>query len=290
MEVRNAAQPDEQPHAARVLALEPGSKGCGGEPGGEAAFLAPSLAHNLGLRLHLQPHLRNAVGGDGIEPEAPPEAHAEAVIIRPYSCSWAAAGRAPADGSQPAANAQGAYAILAVPVARDVHIQVVRQPEQRPMLGAQHSGKAAPGAGGQPGDADDSDMIVEALQQHLASTLQLVCEGDVLAAPKPTSDPALELLANLLPPVDEHSPRAAAGGAEQQLFYFKITRLLPSGEGPMAISAASTAVQLVGTCSNSLPVGLAEYLAAPPAAAPGKSEPWPVPRVVCSDGGVGRGL
>ena len=291
-------RPEIVPHLARMLPL-PALGDASGDFASSSqrmhwadgvAYLAPSLAHNLGLALHLQPLLAGAGGASlpaqervrirrcgGIASGADGAAHATAVAALP----------------QPLADA------AAVPLAAEVQVAVVRRPEhvllQMPPPPQQL-------LGGPPLDDDleaKAAAVEEREQQEEASASatmaleawfmhcpRVVCEGDVLAVlrRRPSAGGVTTLLANLQALGDGS---ACAATEMEEVLYFKVMHALPvealearhqqdataaksssrediapAAARPLAVDVAVTAVKLVGTCASSLPVGLEAYLAA----------------------------
>ena len=281
--VRNAGRPEVLPHLARVVPA-PDSSSRHALP---TAYLAPSLAHNLGLPLHLDALLRQPGPGGTSNPHDAPRPGR--VLLQRYA---APAGVAVAMLPQPMSDG------AAVPLAAEVHVAVVRRPStvllQSPHSTATSNNAGSPAdgnrgnAGSHAGDsaqlggmcaAGSSEEagadVVAALQSWFMGHTRVVCKGDVLAVPKQVG--LGSLAAHLVPNLHSGSQ---PGRHEQELVYFKIAKLVlgssqeghtatscagtqPSAvAGPAAVDVSVTAVQLVGTCASSIPVGLDSYLAA----------------------------
>lgn len=223
--VSNANRPGAQPHLARLLALPIPAAGAAAAAAAAdgVAFLAPSLAHNLGLAPHLWPLLHPGGSGststsspadatgssNGLPVHGPDRVRIERYypLEEPTKQHWLRHGVA-----QPGAEAAD------VPVAAEVHIALVRCPalavlhqrarqsgQQQPQhvshsedselpdaepagLGSGAASHAAAGAaedGIAGADAQAaSDDAVAALQQWFVHARRVVCPGDVLAVPR----------------------------------------------------------------------------------------------------------
>lgn len=224
--VTNEGRPEVPPHLARLLALPEFI--CNGSSSSAAtssmadgvAYLAPSLAYNLGLGLHLRPLLHGGNestddNGGHSSSSSSLNSGLDRVLIRRFASSPSQQQqerqqelhRLPQPGSEAAA----------VPVAAEVHISVVRMPAVAVLQ--QPRAKSLPGGGnvsqdaeapadgssggGQEGNATAgsnnaarrgaaasqpsataSDNAVAALQQWLLAACRVVQEGDVLAVPR----------------------------------------------------------------------------------------------------------
>eukprot|EP00887_Chlorella_sp_A99_P007151 scaffold2.g7151.t1 len=305
--VCNSGRPALQPRLARVLV----ATHTGGEAG--VAYLAPSLAHNLGLALHLQPLLAQGGGLASADHKGSsargPE---ERVVLERYGAQAVpATGAVDRCALLPQPMSDPAY----VPFATAVHVAVVRCPLEvllHPPLGDDGSEEGA--AHDQPPPPADSDQrgeaAVAALQSWLLAQTRVVSPGDVLAVPRRRSGGAAEALPNLHCPAPKAGVRQGEGEGQQQngqadvqlerqqqqgeepeghgqeLVYFKMVKLevagveaIPAANGAggepagreatggaaapiaAAVQVGKTAVQMVGTCASSVPVGLDAYLA-----------------------------
>ncbi|KAL4420721.1 hypothetical protein ABPG75_010377 [Micractinium tetrahymenae] len=185
VQVANAARPRLAPRLARLLALPaPATAGAGAGAGAGAAdpkdgtaYLAPSLAFNLGLALHLWPLLHGdqqqgeqqaAEQQAGQRQVAAPAAF-DRVLVQRYSPPLGLAVEEEDQGQQQQEQwrrlLQPGDEPAAVPVAAEVQVAVVRLPQaavllqQRPERGSTHSGSQAGwrgsgGAGAADGPAD----------------------------------------------------------------------------------------------------------------------------------------
>lgn len=263
--VSNPAEPCIAPHIARVLALAPAAQ-VAPAPRDAVAYLAPSLAHNLGLALHLQPLLSSegaAAGGQ--------VALHRLDVPRPGGGSTSGGGRMvsfPQPGLEEEAQ---------VVVAEEVDIAVVRTPVVTALGPANARPSGAEGDGGvaaaPPADESGADLAADALRRYLVTGTRLVCEGDVFAAPRAEHDEgASQLLANLnrLPAGKQAAAGATGPPAQQQsslppaspdLVHFKVMRLAARGGLVAAVDVEATIVRMVGSCSSGLPVGLPGYVA-----------------------------
>ena len=188
--VTNASRPDVPPHLARLLSLPTVAAASSTAAAADGvAYLAPSLAFNLGLALHLWPLLQHrgsedstssgSIGSDGSLPRC-----GDRVLIRRYSQAAPSPPplqQQPRQQQQPQLGwhrlAQPGSEEAAVPVAAEAHIAIVRvpvttvlqqhaKPQQRPGSSASDDAEAMPpadsngdggtgGAGG-PGGSDIS--------------------------------------------------------------------------------------------------------------------------------------
>jgi hypothetical protein len=247
--VAAVGRPEVPPHLARLLALTHPPRGAsprdggggptGAEPADGVAYLAPSLAHNLGLALHLTPLLL-LDGGDGTRDSAgsPGRAPLDRVLIQRYA-GVTSQEEQQQQGQQQQGQQQrlaqpGSEAVL-VPVAGEADFAVVRTPapallQQRPQTGAAEgaaarepgqppasagsgdgagSGPAAalastdgggdPTAGGGAAPPAASDDAAAALQQWLLAARRVVQLGDVVAVPRPPPSGTGPLLPLALP-------------------------------------------------------------------------------------------
>lgn len=137
VQVANAARPDVQPRLARLLALAPAHASADVLDG--TAYLAPSLAFNLDLPLHLwplldgshQPGEPHAADEQALQQQAAPPAALDRVLVQRYRPP-AGLGLDVGDGGQ---QQQWHHLVqpggepAAVPVAAEVHVAVVRTPQ-----------------------------------------------------------------------------------------------------------------------------------------------------------------
>lgn len=281
VEVRNAARPDLPRHLARVLPSPASAP--------EAALLAPGLAYNLGLALHLGPLLQGHGAGVGA-------GAAEHVLLAPYTSPPAA----PADGrsQRSVLVAQPSAEPAAVPLAEALQLAVVytpaetllteapapRSPASQPLGGEAAAGEAGAGAAGGAGTGggeEQQEVAVQALRHFFLAAPRLVCQGDVLAVPRRQAVPSAATLPNLLQPPGGAAKQGTAGqgGADDgaavsqsvhhqqqepvapcDVLYVRVVRALPDGCGPVVVDAESTQIQLGGRCRSGIPPALPAYL------------------------------
>jgi hypothetical protein len=185
--VTNASRPDVPPHLSRLLALPPvaAASSTAAAAADGVAYLAPSLAFNLGLALHLWPLLQHSGAEDSSSSssnEGMPRSGDRVVIWR---YSQALPSHPPLQQQQQQRRRQLGWHHLAqpgseeaaVPVAAEAHIAIVRvpvttvlqqhaKPPQRPGSGASDDAEAmspgdshgdgGAGGGGSPGGNDTS--------------------------------------------------------------------------------------------------------------------------------------
>lgn len=269
------------PHLARLLALPESVSGAAADPAADGvAYLAPSLAFNLGLTLHLWPLLElPADGADGSTADSRVRSRGGApdrVRIQRYAQLPAVQQADPQQQwhrmEQPGVEA------AAVPVAAEAHIAIVRVPvaavlqqrakqpagQERQQSGREDGDLASADGEGLPTGASDataaardqaagpaaSDDAVAALQHWLMHARRVVCSGDVLAVPKlpPGTGSGSHLLPQLLPNLHMPQPHAAAVAAPPaaavvppELLYFKVAQLVLPQQAPDAQQAAPAA-------------------------------------------------
>ena len=268
VQVSNAARPGVAPRLARLLALPQGLAGSRAAPANGVAYLAPSLAFNLGLALHLWPLLHpvssgsandgsssgggaraSGISGSGSGGQQP--AGPDRVLICRYEGS-------PGD----AAGGQQQLCVLdqpggepaMVPVAAEVQFLVVRLPQsavlQPPPQAGGGGGDDAPpqpptsnaergggddgtGPAGSGRAATASDDAVAALQQWLLAAQRVVGRGDMLAVPRMRgasgSSGADVLLPDLLPNLHAQAAPPAAAAAPIDLLYFQVSQVVLPG-------------------------------------------------------------
>jgi hypothetical protein len=289
------------PHLARVLAIPVGNAGMAvftpTPPQHFTAYLAPGLAHNLGLALHLIPLLH---------PGAAHPAHNAASAQRIPCVEIKRHGNMACDHhhrqqqqlqQQQQAPAEGvikqqAYACIPVSgnrsalvdVALRVHLSVIRRPTtdvlRPPSMeevdgshGGAHGegegegsedGRGGGGGGGGGGAGERkrrAASTVAALQSYFLGATRVVSGGDVLAVARPPDSSAAALLPQLF------QRPLQPGGAEQaqqphpELLYFRVDSLEPEGKGPQAVDVKKTEVKLAGSSCGGVPVGVEAYLA-----------------------------
>ena len=316
----NPDRPELRPHIARIWPYEGAAE--------STIFVAPTLAYNIGLALHLTPLLDSTTlhdeEVDAEEEESSTAADALSqnhsyISVIPFiethiapsisgnkSSSTESTTTTTTTTSEEAekGGARGVggeeFATLPqpspleparVPIAVEMHVSVVREPTGGwlPPSEDAHPGQSFLDSGGGGGD------VVQLIQSYFIGGTKVVCEGDILAVLKGDSSSivassgsgsgsfssasvAAAVLENLSLPVlaapqtDPSSSSSPLSTEEEsqwnfsEYLFFRIMRVLPAGKAIQAIDVETTQVKLVGSCSNSLPVGLRGYLAprAPP--------------------------
>ena len=270
MVLLTTGQPTTVPHLARLLALPdmPPSASCpSAAPVHEdnVAYLAPSLAYNLGLGLHLRPlllgnHLATEENASGASDSSRASAHC--VTLQRLAGP-------PRQGSPASCRelVQPGCGAACIPVATEVELAVVRAPMAALLQwphgkSLQEDGGAGPDTqtaadgrerarGAEPAGAhigsnglrrqaptghrgtSAADDATKALQRWLLAGCRIVQQGDVLAVTRlsPTSTEGAEL-PQVLPNLHAAQPRlaqlaGAAGTAPPvELMYFKVTKLV----------------------------------------------------------------
>lgn len=252
----------EPAHVARVWAVQSNDNNNNkGLIKDDVAYLAPGLAHNLGLSLHLWPLLQSD-DDDGEEDyhdkKSNEHFYYEHVLISPY--------RKPQSANKSNSNGTDRPSILDIPIpegrsvqislATEVDIAFIRIPMQDPIIIPPPAGEDEDGGGGQqPSPLDKKeDQAVEALQEHFIECKRLLCQGDIIVVEKRHGSPMAGVNSQMV------SEAGQAEAPEDHLF-LKVEKLVSSsGKGPAAIDPTTTVIRLHGHSCGTLPVGVTDYL------------------------------
>ena len=249
----------EPAHVARVWAVQrDDNKGLIKD---DVAYLAPGLAHNLRLSLHLWPLLQGDDDDeeeDDVDEQSDEHFYYEHVLISPY--------RKPQSANNSNSNGTDRPFILDIPIpegksvqiplATEVDIAFIRIPMQDPII-MPPAGEEEEGGGGgqQPSPLDKKeDQAVEALQEYFIECKRLLCQGDIIVVEKRHGSPMAGVNSQMV------SEAGQAEAPEDHLF-LKVEKLVSSsGKGPAAIDPTTTVIRLHGHSCGSLPVGVTDYL------------------------------
>lgn len=209
------------------------------------AYVCPQLAHDLGLRFHLD-DLAAAEGGE----------HARAEV-RVSRCVASTAEEMP-PGSV-ALHMTGGR--LDLPVAGLVQFAELRSPEASFLeLYARASHKegepAPPTDTDDAPDPDDSEAITAAIEEHFKGARRMIWTGDVISVPVPTmgSATAEYLSGNCSRPTE--------------MMHFTVASMAPA-RGPCVFVPGKTGAAVRGRSGGAAPAGVGSYLGLANASVPG---------------------
>jgi len=250
----------EPAHVARVWAIQSDDNNNKGLIKDDVAYLAPGLAHNLRLSLHLWPLLQGYGDEeeDDVDEQSDENLYYEHVFISPY--------RKPQSANKSNSNGTDRPSIVDIPIpegksvqiplATEVDIAFIRIPMQDPIVVPPASEEEEGGGGGeQPSPLDKKeDQAVEALQEHFIECKCFLCQGDIIVVEKRHGSPMAGVNSQMV------SEGGQAEPPEDHLF-LKVEKLVSSsGKGPAAIDPTTTVIRLHGHSCGSLPVGVTDYL------------------------------
>lgn len=223
---------------ARALKLE-------GEAERGVAYVCPQLAHNLGLRFHLD-ELATAEGGERAR-----------AGVRVSRCVAATAEETP----------QGSVALrmpggrVDLPIAGLVQLAELRSPEVSFLeLYARASHKegepAPPTDTDDAPDPDDSEAITAAIEKHFGGAHRLISTGDVVSVPVPAAGHAVAEY------FSGNCPRPL------EMMHFTVASMAPA-RGPCVFVPGKTGAAVRGRSSGAAPAGVGRYLGLANASTPG---------------------
>lgn len=263
LEVSNPDRPEVLVHLARVWP-------CDTIPDNTAG-LAPTLAHNLGLALHLPLLLEDY---DGIVCEGVPPPCRRVTIFKHVQ----EAASQNESGSEASLSHHLEFSSL--PIASEVLISVIREPTRAVLDSFKSSPPGIRGSRRQeerfqsdtaPPRGEEDTEIVEAIQLHFLRAMRIVCQGDVLATRLPGVPATAQVLGNMTLPVRSSAPHPSNNPCEKttleeeeegvpRLLFFKVVQMVPSRATAQLVDVSCSVVKLVGTCSGGIPAGLRGYL------------------------------
>ena len=284
IEIRNPRSVGIKTHLARVW-MVPSVPHC-------VAWLAPGLAHNLGLALHVLELIEAGLNAHDVQIA---KAHRQVEIRRCQTDVGTEAKITKGNTDKPNGNEkhninENAIHIgggVSAPIASRIKIKIVREPIMN-VLGREPKARdvdddAEKEHTGIPYETNSdingiedvvkdsnqkksrSDDIVEAIRSFFMKGMRVVSTGDILATTLPARNGARVLLGNLGLKDDESELPPCSEDHANDLFsrdplYFRVEQVVPTNEHFCAVDIENTLVEVTGTCACGLPVGARNYL------------------------------